>query len=325
MIWPVGQPTAELEDLAMRSREHWQAAAEEMGFWIAPRGSLTLAYHDLEMQVLAECCELSDPQHGRRIIDAAQVAAIEPRVRQENLRGALFSPTEWGVDPREIVHQFADKAPFAVRFSAPVSKIEPGSVELAGGEIVSARIVVVCAGPDLRELYPEITGKLTRCRLQMMRLQPRNPELPMIGTHLCAGLTLAHYGNFAQCPSLSDAKRHLETKWPVQVGHHIHVLVAQHPDGTVTVGDSHEYGEAPSPYLAENVEAAILEAMDEFLPVSDYEVAERWEGIYNTSSEMPFWKAEIGDGIYGLNLFGTGMTLSFGVTELLSKELMQKL
>jgi hypothetical protein len=76
----------------------------------------------------------------------------------------------------------------------------------AGGEKYSAARLMVCSGEDVQTLYPETLSRaaLVRCKLQMMRSAPRSTR---IGPMLAAGLTLRHYQNFRDCPSL-DAVNH---------------------------------------------------------------------------------------------------------------------
>jgi hypothetical protein len=154
----------------------------------------------------------------------------------------------------------------------------------------------------------------------MMRLRPKN-NAENLGIHLCAGLTLGHYGNFKNCPSLPELIEAQKQMWRAQMHHGIHVLVSEHSDGTLTVGDSHSYGRQVSPYSDESIDEAILEALNQFIDRDNYDIIQRWRGTYNTHKSLPYWVEEIEDSVIALNLFGTGMTLSFGVTAKLSEQL----
>src|SRR5262249_56213030 len=104
MIWPIGQPLGPLYQLARRSRELWLEVLTASGLWHRPCGSLHLAYHEDEAQVLREFvagsagqdrpCELWMP---------AQVASRFPAVVQTGLLAALWSPVELAVDPRQVI------------------------------------------------------------------------------------------------------------------------------------------------------------------------------------------------------------------------------
>jgi glycine/D-amino acid oxidase-like deaminating enzyme len=101
MIWVIGQANEEIENLAGQSLEFWKEASSELGFWFKQSGSLHLAYHPLEWQVLQEyassgrCCE------GRKLLGASEVSSFSSQVKTDGLLGALYSPTEGCVDPRE--------------------------------------------------------------------------------------------------------------------------------------------------------------------------------------------------------------------------------
>src|ERR1700749_1790284 len=64
MIWPMGQAAGKRYARAGRSREFWAAVAPRADFWHEPAGSLHLAYHPDEWQVLPELYVLF-PQAGR--------------------------------------------------------------------------------------------------------------------------------------------------------------------------------------------------------------------------------------------------------------------
>src|SRR5262249_55221067 len=93
MIWPVGQPLGPLYQLARRSRELWLEVLQASGLWYRPCGSLHLAYHDDEAQVLREFVAEASP-HDRpcELWTPGQVAARFPAVVQRGLCAGLWSP-----------------------------------------------------------------------------------------------------------------------------------------------------------------------------------------------------------------------------------------
>src|ERR1700680_4416231 len=54
MLWPIGQPAGPLHELARRSLEIWHEVLPASGLWHERSGSLHLAYHADEAQVLDE-------------------------------------------------------------------------------------------------------------------------------------------------------------------------------------------------------------------------------------------------------------------------------
>src|ERR1700743_1680120 len=91
-------------DRGGRSGNIWKEIAPRADFWHEPAGSLHLAYHPDEWQVLQELYEVFR-REGRpvRLMDASAVAASSGAVRPEVLLGGLHSGDEIIVDPREAI------------------------------------------------------------------------------------------------------------------------------------------------------------------------------------------------------------------------------
>jgi len=324
MLWPVGQPDTWARQVALRSRDHWKSVLQASGVWFDECGSLHVAYHEDELQVLREFVEMSAGElPGLRLLGPQEALGLSPAVRPDGLLGGMFSPYEMAVDPRTTVHRLAGhlagRMGVAFRFGCPVHSVEAHRVRTSSGEI-EADNVFVCTGPGYRELLAEHmrhslgADKLTLCRLHMLRAKSTDPRAS-VGPHLAAGLTLGHYANFRACPSLPHLRFRLEKEWPEQARHGIHVMVSHQPDGCLTIGDSHEYGHTFSPYRSVEPEARIMEYLDTFLPTDSLTVTERWEGYYPTHPEKLHYVETLASGLHVALCFGTGMTLSFGVAE----------
>lgn len=66
MVWPIGQPEGLLFNRAMRSRQVWKDISDSTGMWYSESGSMHLAYHADEWQVLQELAALFQ-QEGRQV------------------------------------------------------------------------------------------------------------------------------------------------------------------------------------------------------------------------------------------------------------------
>jgi len=320
MIWPIGQPPGEMRQMALRSRAHWLDVLQASGIWHQRCGSLHLAYHDDELSVLAE---FEDRAAGYgyecSLISADDALGHSPVIRPNGLLGALYSSSELCVFPRRVIAElptYLQSLGVEFQFGAAASLAEPGLL-VAGGDEIIADQIFLCTGDDFETLYPKQFAKLgmTRSKLQMMRAKPKDPSY-RIGTHLCAGLTLGHYANFRVCDKLADLLGRFDRDLPDHVKWGIHLLVSQHEDGCLTIGDSHEYGLGVTPFLRQEIDTLILGYLDAFLEVSKFDIAERWYGVYAKHPTRPYVVEKLAEGVHAVTgVGGAGMTLSFGLAE----------
>lgn len=317
MIWPVGQGKA-TRAIADRSREIWGELSDKFGFWSNPCGSLHLAHAEDEVTVLEEFCAL---QPETSVLSKSEVLEKYGWVNQKGLVGGLFSPTELCVYSPEAVAAVAAglAGHFGVRFhfEAAVTHFEDSSL-WASGEKHTFDHAFVCTGHENRALFPEAFDpeKLIKCRLQMLRSQP----VPPMGVMACGGLTLAHYAGFEACLSLPVLKERFAKDYPLQNVNGIHVLISQHADGRLTLGDSHHYSNDVTPFNSEDVDDLILDFLNTLIDFP-LEIDERWQGVYLKRKDEPYLVKKVREKVTLVNgLGGAGMTLSFGLAEQVVKE-----
>lgn len=322
MIWPIGQPEGLLYRRALRSREIWKEIADDAGFWYDEVGSLHVAYHNDEWQVLQELCEIYGKERSQSLLSPSQIADQYDCVVTQNLKGGLFSPAELIIDPREAIESLPrylkEKYGTEFHFGKCVSYVADKTVYIGNKEEYEADIIFICNGADFSTLYPEIFAGLpiTKCKLQMLRFSPQ-PGNWRIGPALCGGLSLIHYKSFAAAPSLHELKKRYEQEMPQYLEWGIHVMTSQNGRGELTVGDSHEYGPTHDPFDKSFINNMIIDYLKTFARFKDWTIIETWNGIYpkltNGDTDM-FITPE--PGVYIINgVGGAGMTLSFGFTE----------
>ena len=311
MLWPIGQPSGLLCDLAMRSREIWLEVLKEAKLPYLPTGSLHLAYRGDEEAVCREFAEL-EPQRGRWIC-AAEVLEKSSSVVPEKLRGALFSENEIVVDPRLVLAtlpaMLEEKYGVEFHFSTAVTNVAA----------LDADLVFVCSGDDFETLYPEIfsSSGVTRCKLQMMRTAPQ-PSGWSMGPSLAAGLTLRFYKSFQVCSTLPALAGRIAAEMPDYEKWGIHVMASETADGAVTIGDSHEYGLAVDIFDKDEIDRLILDYLRGFARFPNMQIAERWHGVYARHFDRPFFYEQPEPGVFIVTASaGKGMTVSFGLAELL--------
>lgn len=321
LIWPIGQPDGPLYQLARRSREHWLKVLSSAGLWHECSGSLHLAYHEDEAQVLREFEELARREdRGCALWSPDRVLAQSPGVQPSGLQAGLWSPAELTVDPREVIAKLPEwlSRTYGVEFlfDSPVRGWDCGRVATASGDVRAERLLI-CTGSDFRELAPQAFAEsgLILCKLQMLRTQAYGEQF-RLGTVLAAGLTLRHYGSFAQCAGMPALGARLERDFPAHVRYGIHVMASQNGRGEIVLGDSHEYGDAIEPFDKPEIDALVLDYLRSFVTLPDFQIAARWHGIYAKHPAEAYVVRSLDDRTRAVTgVGGAGMTLSFGLAE----------
>jgi FAD dependent oxidoreductase TIGR03364 len=321
MIWPIGQPLGPMYDLARRSRELWLEVLQASGLWRQPCGSLHLARHEDEAQILREFLDESSPEvRPCELLTASQIMARFPAVRENGLRAGLWSPLELIVDPRQIIaelpHWLNRTLGVTFEFGTGVLRYESPHIVTTRGDW-SARRLLICTGADFRELAPAAFAQsgFVPCKLQMMRSHPYGKRF-RLGTMLAAGLTLRHYRSFAQCPTLPTLVRRLDAEFPEYGRYGIHVMVSQNEAGELVIGDTHEYGDAIEPFDKPHLDDLVLAYLHTFVTIPDLTIAAHWHGIYVKHPTDSFVVAQPApDTLAVTGVGGAGMTLSFGLAE----------
>lgn len=321
MLWPIGQRPGPDEARALRSLEVWSKLAPMARFHLDPCGSLHLVHHDDEARVVHEYLERSGGALGREWLEPGEVIRRSPGAAEEGLLGALWSPTEHCVDPREAISRLSlwlEEQPGVRRIPGAVTRVEPGEVHLADGARIRAERIIVCPGADQTALFPDLlaAAPLLACKLQMMRTPPQ-PGGWRIGPMLATGLTLRHYEAFRLCPSLAAVRDRYAADAPHFDRFGIHVMASQNANGEVVLGDSHEYGRPFAPGSSDEVDQHILDVVRQRFQLKDGSIAARWTGVYLKREDGGTGLAlEAAEGVQVVTgMGGAGMTCSFGFAE----------
>ena len=104
MVWPIGQTPGRMYHTAMRSRERWLELADEKVLTAQQCGSLHVAHEADEDSVLREFADAAKTNGIQcQYLNKEDVLKSYPHIFEGNLRGAIFSPTELVVDPRQAI------------------------------------------------------------------------------------------------------------------------------------------------------------------------------------------------------------------------------
>lgn len=275
------QPGPEL-DSARRSLVHWQAIASQAGIAMRQAGCLFVARAPEEMSVLSECA--ASNAHAFTLMSQKDLAGVDAPLRQGQLLGGLWSPDAWKLDQREAMAKMADWLErahgVAFHFNTAVTGISSGQVETEHG-LLDATHVVLCGGDAFETLYADAfrDAGVTRCQLQMLRTASQPPDC-RVSPFVLGGLSITRYSVFKHCPSLPDLVAWQKLHQARYLEQGIHVIACQEDDGSITIGDSHSYGNDLPPERSAKIDQLILDELAEMIALPEPAIAERWLGHY---------------------------------------------
>jgi len=316
MVLVTGQAPGAMHALAQASREIWLGWAAGAALHVRRSGSLIFARSEAEARVMESFAATRAKASG---YDAALLsrAALDDLYdgRFQKHRAALHGRADLQVFSREAVPALIDylRRAFNVdfRFGTLARDVDGGRVETTTGAW-RAEHVVVCAGHDyLTLLAPQLAALEPRvCRLQMLRVRPAPPFA--LDHAVLTGLSCLHYGAFSDLPEAAALHAEVAAREPALLEHGIHLLASPTPDGGLIVGDSHDYGDGPSPFNAHAIDEILLGLAEDTLG-SALRVIERWQGVYGArtgTSGAPFSVLRAGPNVTGVYMHsGVGMSI----------------
>jgi FAD dependent oxidoreductase TIGR03364 len=330
LIWVSGRRAGPELALARRARELWESiAAGAPGTGFRPAGSLTIASTEAELAVLRQAAELPDAKDREfELLSPAGVRAANPALNGEFL-GGLWCHADAIAEPRDALR--ALRAYLAG--TGPDYQWLPGheAVELGSrgvrdqfGQWHRGDLVVLCtganytgiAGPHLAATgalasAPDAGGTgLRRVRLQMLQTAPFPGRL---ATSVADGDSLRYYPAY-DVPALAG----LPPQAPAAAASRAQLLMVQRLDGSLTIGDTHEYDE---PFGFDVTEAAydhLLDRATALLGTAVPRVLRRWAGVYSevTGTTDLYHRSTVSPGVVLVTgPGGRGMTCSPAIAE----------
>jgi len=105
--------------------------------------------------------------------------------------------------------------------------------------------------------------------------------------HADVDLGLIRYHGFSDLAGAALLKARLAEERREQLSRGVHLIVVQSADGSLVVGDSHEYAESPDPFSHPGVDALILAEFRMALGLPPPPTIGRWIGTYASSPDRP--------------------------------------
>jgi FAD dependent oxidoreductase TIGR03364 len=311
-----GQERYDMWPLARRARDVWADVAPRAGIAIEQTG-LVLPVRRRAAVAVLEAFRQTEMGEGCDLLTDAQLRALDPETPFTRCEAALVSPHELRVEAREAIPRIAAwlERDMGVTFAPPATVIgcESGLVVTSAGE-VRADAIFVCPGDDLNALFPDVMAEhqVTRCKLQMLRLAAPGWRM---ARPVMSDLGLARYEGYAALPETAPLAAQLRAEQPELLDVGIHLIAVQSADGSIVVGDSHDYGDAPDPFHHERIDALILEEFAAVLGTPS-PVIERWVGIYASSPKQNWFSRTVAPKVHVTAVTcGAGMSTAFAIGE----------
>jgi len=318
-----GQEAGQVYRRAMRARDIWIEVAEAAGIPVIHSG-LLVAAHSPEAEAVLQAFKASDMGTECDLLTPGGALQRCPLLVETQLRAALWSPHERRIEARDalpaIARWLAEAKGVDIRFGTLVHGIEPEGegfrIETTQGRF-AAPSVVLGTGNDFQTLFPERLSRypLTHCKLQMTRVAPQ-PEGWRLPCAVMSDSSLVRYAGYAALPESAALRARLEREIPDTLAEGVHLICVQSADGSLVVGDSHDYGETLDPFFRQSVEDHYMRELAKTLRLATWQVTERWNGIYPSSPDhVAFVDAPAERLRIALVTSGTGMSTAFAIGE----------
>ena len=311
-ITVTGQPAGITWRRAQRTRDVWAELAPLAGIEVLQRGLLMCARRPEALRCLDEFVAGPMGQSCRVLRGNALRHPLRPEIL-----GALESPHELRVESRTAIPLLtrwlteAHEITLLQRFA--VHAVRTGEVDTSAGRFRAPHIVV-CPGPDLVTLFPEITTRrqITLCKLHMLRVAAPGWMLP---APVMSDLGLVRYLGYAGCASLPELRARLEDEQAAWLADGIHLIAVQGADGSLVVGDSHHYAASPDPFQPRDVDDRMLAELSAVLDIPNPDVIERWVGVYPSGPDVAFHETPMPGIRLVMVTSGTGASTGFAIAE----------
>ncbi|WP_010136484.1 TIGR03364 family FAD-dependent oxidoreductase [Ochrovirga pacifica] len=318
------------QNIGRKSLEIYQEISQLTDITIRQSGSIYIASDTEELQLIEELSQINKSNnYESHLLTQAQSIACCAGLKKEYAKGALFFPQEMNVDPSLMIHRvrklLIEKYQLEFFSNNTVKDLEDKGNEVlattANNQKFIASKAIVCNGSDFKILFPELFNQsdLVVSKLQMLRTKPQKNYT--LAPSVLTGWTIRRYESFYECPSFQSIKDK-ENKEAYHNQYGVHILFKQVNDGSVILGDSHEYQDAVKADLIgfdrnEDLDHFMIEESKKIMNLPNYQIDKRWVGMYSQCKEQDVFEQQIEKNIHIVTgIGGKGMTGSPAFSEM---------
>ena len=313
----------------------YKSIQEQFDVSIRQNGTIYIASNDEEIQLIEELHQINKSNnYTSQLLTKEQCLNKYAGLRSDYCKAGLFFSEEVTVEPKIMIlrlHEYMKKElNVAIHYNTNVvatNNVNGGvSVSTSNSIELLASKVIICNGNDFKTLYPSVYNEsdLIVSKLQMLQTKPQKNY--QLNGSILTGLTIRRYEAFEECASWNTIKAKEDPNSLVKK-YGVHILFKQATDGSVILGDSHEYATAKNINdlgfdLNEDIDNFMIQEAKKMIDLPTYEIQHRWAGFYSQCKTKDIFEHTIGENIHIVTgIGGKGMTGSAGF----SKENINKL
>jgi len=324
-VVPSGMP-ADWFEYGVYSTQLYKKIQDNYDISIRQNGSVYIASDADEQKLIHELKAIMD----ERVYEAhllSQKSCLErwPALKASYCLEGLYFPQEVSAEPPFMIHRLIEyckvlypKLTYKPSTTVIDCHVSGNEVKVAThkSEVFTADKVIICNGGEFKILFPELFSEsgIEVSKLQMLRTLPM-PEVGLEG-NILTGLTIRRYESFSECPSFSTVQTPEHLKELKRWG--IHILFKKAADGSIIIGDSHEYAGVSDMddlgfELNHHINQLMFKEAQKIVSFNVSAIASIWAGFYSQHPDKDIVEIDLEDKIHiRTAIGGKGMTSSAG-------------
>jgi FAD dependent oxidoreductase TIGR03364 len=327
-VVPSGMSKGKWQEYGRRSLEIYKEIQSKFDISVRQNGTVYLASDNVELSLIEELAVINKSQgYSSQVLQKENCLEKYPGLRASYCVGGLFFPEEITVEPPRMIHHLIEfmKERLAVVYKpltlvkSVLYKQDHCVVETSNLQQFTSDQVIICNGRDFNLLYPDLFYKsdIEISKLQMMRTSPMQDYV--LPGSILSGLSIRRYESFRQCPSYKKLAAATINEQCRKWG--IHILFKQATDGSIIIGDSHEYADAKDAAqlgydMKEVINDIMLEEARRIFDLPHWNIAKQWNGFYAQRKNHDILMELADTNIRVITAIGgKGMTASPGLAE----------
>jgi len=306
------------------SLEIYAKLQEKIDLTARKTGSLYVASDAEELALIEEIAQINESAgYSSRMLSKETCLEKMPGLRKDYAKGGLYFSEDMLVEPHAMIHRLQEFLR-AEKNLQLFNYEQVNQCERVGDKVevttsfktkLWASHVMICNGSEFQALYPELflASDLKAVKLQMLQTKPQ-PNSFRLPCGILSGHSIRRYEAFSECPSFAKIKE----KEPVESAIKkwgINLLLKQGLDGSVIIGDSHEYAAVAVQEdlgfgIKEEINALMLEEARKIIDLPTFEIEKQWIGTYSQCQDGLFERTIDGRIHILTGIGGKGMTAS---------------